>query len=144
VDLSFLPTVNASLNTAATVLLISGLVFIRNKRVDSHRRSMIAAFAISCLFLALYVVHKVWRGFEHTSFHGEGVAKLAYLVILFSHLALAMAVPVLAVAMIYLGLRRRLDAHRRLAKLAWPVWIYVSVTGVVIYVMLYPMNPSAH
>ena len=142
-DLSFLPSVNASLNTAATVLLITGLACIRKKRVDAHRRSMIAAFGISCLFLTLYVIHKVWRGFEHTPFHGEGAAKLAYLLILFSHLVLAMTVPVLAIAMIRLGLRGRLDAHRRLAKLAWPVWMYVSVTGVVIYVMLYHLNPSA-
>ncbi len=142
-DLSFLPTVNASLNTAATVLLTTGLVFIRKKRVDAHRRSMIAAFGISCLFLTLYVIHKVWRGFEHTPFNGEGAAKLAYLLILFSHLVLAMTVPVLAIAMIRLGLRGRLDAHRCLAKLAWPVWLYVSVTGVVIYVMLYHLTPSA-
>ncbi len=82
-----------------------------------------------------------WRGFEHTPFHAEGVAKVAYLCLLFSHLLLAMTVPVLAVVMIRLGLRQRLDAHRRLAKVAWPIWMYVSVTGVMIYALLYHLNP---
>ena len=140
-DLSFLPAVNASLNGVATLLLIAGRVLIRRRRVDAHRRVMISAFAVSALFLALYVTHKVSRGFENTTFHAEGIAKLAYLAILFTHLTLAMAVPVLAIALIRLGLRKRFTLHRRLARLAWPIWIYVSVTGVVIYVMLYHLNP---
>lgn len=142
-DLSFLPTVNASLNAGATVLLLAGLAFIRKKKVDAHRRAMIGAFTVSCLFLSLYVLHKAWKGFESTTFHAEGAARLAYLAILFTHLTLAMTVPVLAIAMIRLGLKGRVESHRRLAKLAWPVWMYVSVTGVVIYVMLYHLNPAA-
>lgn len=140
-DLSFLPAVNASLNALALTLLLAGRAFIRRKRVDAHRRTMIAAFATSSLFLSLYVLHKVWRGFESTTFNAEGVAKLLYLAILASHVALAMSVPVLAIALIRLGLSGRVSAHRRLARVAWPIWIYVSLTGVVIYLMLYPLNP---
>lgn len=142
-DLSFLPTVNASLNGVATLLLVTGLVLVRRGRVDAHRRAMIGAFCVSALFLVLYVLHKASRDFENTPFHAEGAARALYLVILFSHLTLAMAVPVLAIVMIRLGLRGRLAAHRRLARFAWPIWIYVSVTGVVIYVLLYHLNPVA-
>ena len=140
-DLSFLPAVNASLNALATVLLLTGRRLVRAGRVRAHRNVMLGAFGVSALFLVLYVAHKVWRDFEHTPFHGEGVIKGVYLAILFSHLSLAMAVPVLAVVLVSLGLRQRVEAHRRIARVAWPIWIYVSVTGVVIYLMLYPLNP---
>jgi uncharacterized membrane protein YozB (DUF420 family) len=141
VDLSFLPAVNASLNTLATILLVTGRVLIKQRRIDAHRRVMISAFAVSTLFLVLYVAHKASRGFENTAFHAEGFVKMLYLAILFSHLVLAMAVPLLAIALIRLGWQRRDPAHRRLARVAWPIWIYVSITGVVIYVMLYHLNP---
>ncbi len=140
-DLSFLPAVNATLNGLATGLLIAGRVLIKKGRVDAHRRTMIGAFAVSSLFLLLYVTHKVWRDFEATTFNVEGTAKLAYLALLFTHLTLAMTVPVLAIALLRLGLTGRFATHRRLARVAWPIWMYVSVTGVVIYVLLYPLNP---
>lgn len=140
-DLSFLPAVNASLNALATGLLIAGFVLIKQRRIKAHRRVMTSAFAVSGLFLVLYVAHKASRGFENTSFNAEGAAKTLYLLILFSHLVLAMAVPFLAIALIRLGWQRRDEAHKRLARIAWPIWIYVSVTGVVIYVMLYHLNP---
>ena len=140
-DLSFLPGVNASLNGMATVLLLAGLVFVRRGRVDAHRRAMLCAFAVSTLFLALYVIHKASRGFESTSFEGEGALRAVYLVILVTHVTLAMAVPVLAIAMIRLGWTGRFDTHRRLARVAWPTWMYVSITGVVIYWMLYRWHP---
>ncbi len=141
-DLSFLPGVNASLNAAATLLLVSGLLLIRRKRVQAHRRVMLSAFAVSTLFLVLYVLHKAWRGFESTSFHGEGLVRVAYLVILSTHVVLATTVPVLAVLLIRLALKRRFDAHRRLARVVWPIWMYVSVTGVMIYAALYHWNPA--
>lgn len=142
-DLSFLPAVNAALNALATALLVAGRVAIARGRVDAHRRAMLAAFAVSAAFLVLYVLHKASRGFENTPFHAVGAAKLGYLAILFSHLTLAMAVPVLAIALIRLGLSGRIPVHRRLARWAWPIWIYVSVTGVVIYALLYHFNPPA-
>jgi uncharacterized membrane protein YozB (DUF420 family) len=140
-DLSFLPAVNATLNVAATALLVLGRVWIRRGRVAAHRRAMLAAFAVSSLFLALYVAHKVWRGFESTPYHGVGIAHVLYLAILFSHLTLAMTVPVLAIRLVQLGLGGRISGHRRLARVAWPIWLYVSLSGVVIYLLLYPLNP---
>jgi uncharacterized membrane protein YozB (DUF420 family) len=142
VDLSFLPSVNAALNLVSTVLLVAGRIWIRRGRVALHRRAMLSAFAVSSLFLVLYVAHKAWRGFEHTPFHGEGVLRALYLAILFSHLALAMTVPVLALRLVQLGLGGRIDRHRRLAVIAWPIWLYVSLTGVLIYLLLYPLNPA--
>jgi uncharacterized membrane protein YozB (DUF420 family) len=141
-DLSFLPGVNAALNAVATALLVWGRRLARRRAIDAHRRVMLSAFAVSTLFLALYVTHKVWRGFESTTFHAEGVAKTAYLALLASHVVLAASVPVLALSLISLGLRGRLASHRRLARVAWPIWMYVSITGVVIYVLLYPLNPA--
>jgi uncharacterized membrane protein YozB (DUF420 family) len=142
VDLSFLPAVNAALNVASTALLVAGRVWIRRGRVAAHRRAMLGAFAVSSLFLVLYVLHKAWRDFENTPYHGEGALRLLYLAILFSHLVLAMAVPVLAIRLVQLGLGGRIARHRRLAVVAWPIWMYVSITGVVIYGMLYVFNPA--
>ena len=140
-DLSFLPAVNASLNGLATVLLILGRHLVRQGRVEAHRRVMLSAFGVSSLFLIFYVTRKIWRGFEHTAYHGVGAARTAYLAILGTHLVLAMTVPFLALALIRLGLSDRRAEHRRLARFAWPVWLYVSVTGIVIYGMLYHWNP---
>lgn len=141
-DLAQLPAVNAALNACAAALLVLGRRLARQGRVAAHRRAMGAAFATSSLFLVLYVLHKASRGFESTTFHAEGLAKTAYLALLASHVALAMAVPPLAVALIVLGSRDRRAAHRRLARIAWPLWMYVSATGVVIYVLLYHLNPG--
>ena len=141
-DLSFLPAVNASLNAVATVLLVRGRLLIRAGRVAAHRRTMLTAFAVSALFLALYLLHKASRGFENTTFHAEGAAKVAYLLFLASHVLLAMTVPVFAILLIRHGLAGRIARHRRLARIAWPIWMYVSVTGVAIYLLLYPLNPG--
>jgi uncharacterized membrane protein YozB (DUF420 family) len=103
---------------------------------------MIAAFVVSSLFLVLYVAHKVSRGFVNTTLHASGLAKDAYLAMLATHVLLAMTVPVFAIALIVLGLRDRRATHRRLARIAWPIWLYVSVTGVLIYVVLYHLNPG--
>lgn len=142
-DLSFLPGVNACLNAVAATLLVRGRILARRGEITAHRRTMIAAFAVSTLFLALYVAHKVWRSFENTTFNAEGAAKAAYLVLLASHVVLAATVPFLAIALITLGLRGRFAVHRRLARIAWPIWMYVSVSGVAIYLLLYPLNPPA-
>lgn len=141
-DLGFLPALNASLNAVAAILLVRGRALIRAGRIDDHRRTMITAFGVSTLFLASYLLHKVSKDFENTTFHAEGVAKTLYLVLLASHVILAAAVPFLAITLIVLGLRDRIDRHRRVARIAWPIWMYVSVTGVVIYLLLYPLNPD--
>ena len=126
----------------AAALLLRGRWLVRRGRVDAHRRTMLTAFGVSALFLASYLFHKVSRNFENTTFHAEGAAKLAYLVLLASHVVLAMSVPVLALVLIRLGLTERIEGHKRLARWAWPIWMYVSITGVVIYLLLYPLNPG--
>lgn len=138
---AFLPTLNAALNALAAALLVVGRRLARAGRLDAHRRVMISAFAVSSVFLASYLLHKWAREFENTTFHATGAAKTAYLVLLASHVLLAAAVPVLALVLIRWGLRGERERHRRLARIAWPIWMYVSVTGVVIYVLLYHLNP---
>jgi uncharacterized membrane protein YozB (DUF420 family) len=141
VDLSFLPAVNAGLNAVAASLLLLGRRLARAGQIAPHRRVMLAAFGVSSLFLALYVAHKVSRGFVNTTFHVGGPTHVAYLALLASHVVLASLVPFLALALIALGLSGRIACHRRLARVAWPIWLYVSVTGVVVYVLLYHLNP---
>ena len=141
-DLSFLPPVNASLNAVAAVLLVTGRRFIRLGQIDAHRRTMLAAFCVSTVFLALYVAHKVSRDFQNTTFGAEGAAKAAYLALLASHVVLAMSVPVMAIALIRFGLKGEIARHRKLARWAWPIWMYVSLTGVLIYFLLYHWNPA--
>jgi len=142
-----MPAVNAALNGVASILLVVGLVLIKRKRIAAHRNVMLSACGVSVLFLAGYVAHKIWKagsgGELHTSFNAEGAARTAYMVILLTHLVLAMLVPFLAVALVWLGFTDRRALHRRIARFAWPIWMYVSVTGVVIYFMLYHFNPSA-
>lgn len=146
-DLAFLPTLNAALNGLATLLLLAGYVLIRAGKRDAHKRCMLGAFATSVIFLGCYLLHKAWKASVgdtlHTTFAGQGAARAIYLVILLTHLVLAMAVPVLAVLLIRWGLTRQWEKHKRLARWAWPVWLYVSVTGVVIYLMLYHWPTAA-
>jgi len=142
-DTSLLPPLNAALNATATVLLLRGRGLARRGEVERHKRVMLAAFAVSSVFLVSYLTHKFARSFENTTFNVEGPAKLAYLALLGSHVLLAMSVPVFAIALIRLGTRGERERHRRLARIAWPIWIYVSVTGVLIYLLLYLFNPPA-
>ncbi|MEK6249689.1 MAG: DUF420 domain-containing protein [Planctomycetales bacterium] len=131
------PLLNASLNFTATVLLCIGFVFIRKGRVRAHKRTMLSAFAVSCLFLGCYIAYHFWPiGAAETLFPGIGVVRGVYLAILASHILLAVTVPFLAVITIVLGLTDRRSAHRKLARWTFPIWLYVSVTGVVIYLML--------
>ncbi len=140
-DFSVLPPINALLNASATVLLVLGRRAARRGEVERHRLIMLGAFLVSSLFLLLYVSHKVSRNFENTTFNADGLLKQAYLVLLGSHVLLAMTVPFFAIWLIRLGLRDERGRHRRIARIAWPIWIYVSVTGVLIYLLLYPFNP---
>ncbi len=133
-----LPTVNAFLNGTAATLLVTGFVLIRSGKREAHRRVMTSAFACSILFLVSYLVYHAEVG--SVRFQGTGTVRSVYLSILLTHTVLAAAVPFLAVATIVLARRERFESHRRLARVTLPVWLYVSVTGVVIYLMLYRMS----
>ena len=135
-----LATTNAVLNSLATVLLVAGWVFIARGNVRAHRACMVAAFATSAVFLACYLAYHYAVG--HVPFRGQGSIRTAYFAILVSHLLLAAAVPVLALRMFFLAWQGRFDAHRRLGRVTLPIWLYVSVTGVVIYLMLYHWFPG--
>lgn len=130
-----LPTLNALLNATASVLLVAGLVAIKRQWREAHRRLMLAAFATSIAFLASYVTYHALHGSRR--FPHEGTLRTVYLGILLSHVVLAAAVPPLALLTLWQAWRERFDRHRRIARITWPIWMYVSVTGVVIYVMLY-------
>ena len=138
-----LPHVNASLNAVATVLLVTGFVLIKQRRETAHKWTMLGCFAVSVLFLVCYLFyHFVVKEGVSTKFPEEyGNVRYVYLAILIPHIILAATVPFLAVATIYVGLRDRRAAHRRLAKITFPIWLYVSITGVVVYVMLYHLYP---
>jgi uncharacterized membrane protein YozB (DUF420 family) len=134
-----LPTVNASLNALATLLLLIGYVLIQRGHQRAHKRTMLAAFAASVVFLISYLVYHQQAG--HVAFAGPPSVRAVYLLLLLTHVVLAAAVPFLAIATIYLGLVDRRAAHRRLARWTFPIWLYVSLTGVVVYVMLYHLYP---
>lgn len=150
--------VNALLNAIATSLLLLGLYFIKNGRVEAHKRTMVTAFAVSAAFLSCYVWYH--KNVGHVEFTHPGAVRYAYYAILATHVPLAMTVPVLAVCQIYLGFRALGGSavhpaeqltmaaayrvkHIRLARWTFPIWLYVSVTGVIVYVMLYHLWPPA-
>lgn len=152
-----LPHVNASLNALATVLLLVGYVLIKQRRESAHKWTMIACFGVSCVFLACYLTaHELKRrltGAPHTGFSYELYGVLTYriyMTILISHILLAATVPFLAIGTIYTGLKAEHETqtvagwrrfHRKLAWWTFPIWLYVSITGVVVYVMLYHLYP---
>lgn len=140
---SILPHVNAGLNAAALVLLLGGLWLIRHRMARAHRLAMISAFVASTAFLGCYLVYHralmVYTGHGSHGFPGTGLVRHVYLTILLSHTVLAASVPFLAISMMYLAGQRRWRGHRKLAKFAFPIWVYVSATGVIIYWMLYQM-----
>jgi uncharacterized membrane protein YozB (DUF420 family) len=130
-----LPTVNALLNAAATALLVTGWILIRRGRREAHRRAMLGALACSALFLVSYLVYHFEVG--SVRFPGTGTARTIYLAILLTHTVLAAAVPVLALVTLSRALAAKYDRHRAIARWTLPIWLYVSVTGVVVYWMLY-------
>ena len=130
-----LPSINALLNGTAAILLIWGYTLIRRKRIDTHRRVMLTAFTVSCLFLVCYLLYHYQVG--HVVYQKTGIIRSVYLTLLTSHTVLAAAVPFLAVITLRRGLAARFDRHRRIARWTLPIWLYVSVTGVVVYLMLY-------
>jgi uncharacterized membrane protein YozB (DUF420 family) len=130
-----LPTVNASLNALAAILLSVGYVLIRQGRREAHRKVMLAAFATSVLFLICYLVYHFQVG--SVRFQKTGLVRTVYFTILISHTVLAAAVPPLAIVTLSRALKARFAAHRAIARWTLPIWLYVSVTGVMVYWMLY-------
>ena len=133
-----LPTLNAALNALSALLLVTGYVLIRRRRIEAHRKAMLAAFACSTLFLASYLFYHFQVG--SVRFPGTGAARTFYLAILLTHTVLAAAVPVLAPVTLFRALSGRYDRHKRIARVTLPIWLYVSVTGVAVYWMLYQMD----
>lgn len=145
-SVSDLPALNASLNGLCTVFLALGFWFIKRGRRDAHRNCMIAALAASALFLASYVTYHTlmqrMHGRAHTQFTDPDWFRPFYLVILFTHLAGAIAIVPMVLMTVSRALRGRFDAHKRIARWTWPLWMYVSVTGVLIYLLLYRIFPQ--
>jgi uncharacterized membrane protein YozB (DUF420 family) len=134
-----LPAVNATLNAMATVLLLVAYSFIRQRKIEAHRRTMLTAFGVSCLFLACYLAYHYAAGVVY--FDKPGWVRTLYLWVLWTHTPLAVTVPFLAIITLRLGLKGEYARHRRIARWTFPIWLYVSVTGVVVYVLLYQVKP---
>ena len=132
---NFLAPVNAGLNLTSTLCLLAGYRFIKRREIQRHQRAMLGAVAASGLFLVFYLLRYSLTGTHR--FAGEGVAKVVYLGILFSHMTLAVVVVPLVLRLLFLAWKERFQEHARLARWTFPVWLYVSVTGLVVYVLLY-------
>jgi putative membrane protein len=141
VEFDVLPAVSSSLNLATLVLLLVGWRRIKRKDVDGHRRAMVSALAVSVAFLVTYVVHHALHGQHRSS--ATGTARTVYMIVLWTHTPLATAVAVLAPRVAWLGWKGEVSRHRFLARFTLPCWIYVSVTGIAVYVMAYHLWPSA-
>ena len=135
IDYTVLPAVNATLNAISTVFLAAGWTFIRRGQITRHRACMIAAFTTSALFLTSYLVYHANVG--SVPFRGLGTVRLLYFAILTTHIILAALILPLALITLSRALARRFDRHRTIARWTLPIWLYVSITGVVIYLMLY-------
>jgi uncharacterized membrane protein YozB (DUF420 family) len=133
--LSALPTLNAALNLTSAIFIVCGYYFIRKKQIAAHRACMIAAVTSSVCFLISYIIYHAQAG--TTRFQGTGPLRAAYLTILLTHTVLAIAIVPLVAVTLRRALAGRFEPHRRIARITLPIWLYVSITGVVIYVMLY-------
>jgi uncharacterized membrane protein YozB (DUF420 family) len=136
-DFSIFPALNATLNGASAVLITTGHLFIKRQNVRVHRACMVAAVITSGLFLVSYLYYHAHVGSVH--FPGQGWVRQLYFAILISHTILAATVPPLVIVTLVLALRERFDRHRRVARWTYPIWLYVSVTGVIVYLMLYQL-----
>jgi uncharacterized membrane protein YozB (DUF420 family) len=130
-----LPIINASLNALCTILLLYGVSLIRQGKRQQHKQVMLSAFATSIVFLICYLVYHYEVG--SVPYQGQGFLRTVYFSILISHVLLAATVPVLALMTLWRAFQERFDKHRRIAKITFPIWLYVSVTGVLVYLMLY-------
>ena len=136
-EVTDLPEVNATLNAISALLLVTGYILIRRGQTQEHRLCMLAAFVTSALFLASYVVYHLNVG--SVAFTGQGTIRIVYFTILISHIILAIIILPMVIVTLRRALRGQLESHRRIAKWTLPLWLYVSVTGVVVYWMLYQM-----
>ena len=137
-----LPHLNASLNLLATILLVVGFVLIRKQNIQAHKWTMISCFLVSCGFLVSYLIyhaHHLSKPFPHADY--ASIWSVSYYFILSTHIILAAAVPFLAATTIILGLLDKRSLHRKIARWTFPIWLYVSITGVIIYAMLYLLFP---
>jgi uncharacterized membrane protein YozB (DUF420 family) len=137
--ISLLPSINATLNALSAMLLVWGYLLIRRKQIERHRRVMKTAFATSCLFLLCYLVYHIAKRGSVPFGHEGTTLRTVYFSILIPHTVLAATVPVLAIITLRRGLAGKYDRHRKIARWTLPIWLFVSVTGVVVYVMLYHM-----
>ena len=140
---SDIPTLNALLNGLATVLISAGFILIKTGRIRAHRICMVSAFGVSIVFLVGYVTHKVLVHGVHTPFGGEGALRIIYYTMLLTHILLAMIIAPLVLRTLWLAVRGEIDRHRKWARWTFPIWYYVSVTGVLIYLFLYVWFPVA-
>jgi uncharacterized membrane protein YozB (DUF420 family) len=134
-DIHTLPAVNATLNGTAAVLLVTGYTLIRRRQIQAHKRVMLTAFCVSIAFLICYIVYHAQVGSVH--YLKTGAIRVVYYTILITHTLLAVTVPVLAVITLRRALRGDFQNHRKIARWTFPIWLYVSVTGVIVYLMLY-------
>jgi uncharacterized membrane protein YozB (DUF420 family) len=145
--LPIFPHLNAGLNALSALCLVSGFYFIMRTKVAKHRLCMLAASSVSAVFLVSYLTHHALRtyyfGLGPTRFTGEGVIRPIYFTILTSHTILAACIAPFVIITLRRGLKGRYDAHRRLARLVFPIWLYVSVTGVTVYLLLYHFYPAS-
>ncbi len=138
-NISYLPALNAFLNGTSAVLLTIGYVFIRRTKVTGHKVCMVTAFGVSCLFLVSYLIHHYRVG--SISFSGQGWVRSVYFALLISHIILAALIVPLALTALYRALNGQFEKHVKITRWALPIWLYVSVSGVTVYVMLYHLYP---
>jgi len=136
----YLPHVNAILNSTSAILLVAGYRFIRQRRINAHRNCQIAAVATSTVFLISYLTYHFYHG--ATKFTGQGIVRPVYFAILLTHTILAVVIVPLILLTLYRAARKDFVRHRRIARWTLPLWLYVSVTGVIVYLMLYQIYPS--
>ncbi len=140
-ETSDIPALNALLNSIATLLIISGLVAIKRGKKKGHRSFMTAALAVSVLFLTGYIYHKYSVDWQNRSIGADGAIRAVYLVMLLTHVLLAMAIVPLVLRVFYLAIKGRYESHKRWARWTYPIWLYVSVTGVLVYFSIYVWFP---
>jgi uncharacterized membrane protein YozB (DUF420 family) len=137
-----IPALNATLNALATVLMTAGFIFIKRGQREAHRAAMLSAGFVSAVFLVGYVAHKILVRGVHTPFGGEGPIRTVYFVMLFTHILLAIAIAYLVPRTFQLALKGDYERHKRWARFTYPIWYYVSVTGVLVYFFLYVWWPK--